>query len=444
MEKIKIFISKSGNRGNIACLLISVFLKNRFPKEVDVSVSEDIELGAVWMEALRNKIVDAHYFIALVDEDFTASNWCNFEVGCFISNKDDGDIKKRLLPIKIEENASIGIFLLNQVQSFDETTIQALCQSIFRDSGERDYNKKAMPHSDIVEMISSFNTQLDRINNDGGNNFPNFHNRVSSYISRESRKGSIGEDEAEICKDYWSYADNVFIMEQLRDIANTLKQSKRHNLRDKGKWKNIWEDMATKQIRSLCNNLLKINARRIDIYDTNHITDFWMEQIMKRVATSIWTTNLPGTNGRKKQGSYLDPQAYAISENEVKIERIFVISEIDPIDCNNLIEVIGEQLSIEINIYVILLDAFNKCNLDSPDPATTLDFMIIDDQYVYKTLLDKNSKYIKELAFIDDDRELSKLKRIKNLIVKEYVNIKNVEEYKSFLKKNKIPVNIIS
>ncbi|MEP0265241.1 TIR domain-containing protein [Dokdonia sp.] len=432
MEKVKVFISKSGRDGGHVATLIKNFLNNHFSEYVNVFTSEEIAIGVNWKKKII-EVKEMDCLITLLDHSFMDSEWCRFEFGCFVGAQlNEEKIESNLYPIKIGDFFESDIIKDYQIKSFDEDFFKSLFKRIYEDFNIKQSDKRYKLWSeDVKQLIDDFNKGI----SDSENSYENidmFHKSINVDIHKAGKKNNLGKEGITIYKEYWGYASDLSITSHLSDIGNALKQSERPNLHDKGNWKNIWKDIAEQQVKSLTNNLTKINGRTINIFDTYHITHFWTKEIMTRVSQTIWTTNLRGTNGRKNKNEFIDVQKKAIKRG-VSISRVFVFSPEDNQDCNDLKKVIKEQLEVGILVYIITQENFNKSIDNAVHETTILDFMIIDNQYAYKTIIDRESYFIKELKFEDYDKELDKLNSTKTQIEKEWIPIKNIDDLSGYL-----------
>ena len=436
MGQARIFISKSGAVGNrVAYILKNTFLNNAFGKKVQAFTSDDIPPGASWVDHLTAEGSGADIFIALVDEFFNASAWCNLEVGCFLGAR-SGIREQILYPIKIDEYAGNGVFPDKQFRQFDKKLLRELVVEIFNLNKTPDH-QRAIPQDEISKALKAFDRRRE-VYDDGtqvlskGNKLAEFHRRVNESIVRLGAIYSISGYNLSKYKEFWSYAANPKITDSLRDIGNAIVQSRRHQ-HESGKWSNIWEKMTLYQIQIAAGNLSKVSSKSINILDTHAITNFWIKIIMPNTGETIWTTNLPGTNGRKPGRAYLKPQEEAI-RNGVTITRVFVFDPTDSDDCTRLRRVIEDQVDAGIDVYVITQSDFAEAIDNSPQHTTsTLDFMIIDERYTYKTILDKKSRFTRELIFEDSPKEFETLDNIRNQIMTDAIAVNSVKEFESIL-----------
>jgi hypothetical protein len=152
-------------------------------------------------------------------------------------------------------------------------------------------------------------------------------------------------------------------------------------------------------------------------FDQQRAHEFYYEVIMPNVTTSMWTTNLAqfgGNFGRRRDPELLRAQGEAVRDG-VQMTRVFVYHKKDE-GLAKLRELMRQQVEQGVMVRVIEEHDFNERAHLAKEKFDTMDFMILDDKYLYLTIMDATGNGIARTKFKYDLEWLGIARQLKTEI----------------------------
>ena len=424
MERVKVFISHSGEMGRDIAMYFENFFSNFENSIFQIEVApRSIGNGLSWFNEITNKLNEAHICLCIVDRNFKESSWCSFEVGYFTSTTKNETNKKLFLielPVK-DHNARLRSYShpLAQIQSrcLEKESIRYLLESSISI-----YNS-----INSTSIENTINKQLD-------NRWSTFENKVNDIIEKY-----VGVN----THSFYDKSINItapradYLKEELMDnIKFKLSECIGEGFNKKGtnSLGKVFISFPLRLLNHLNNFLKEAAGGTISITDQNFFETMWTDEIIDNVRKSIWTTNVRGSNARKldnigSQKKFTDK----IKDNKNTLTRIFIINlERETLEeLNELKEVVKQQYVMDIEVGCILESEIEVYKHELLACIGGIDFMILDDQFVYVTNTSPYKNTILSVKLLDNN-QVSKAIRISrkiNLKVKKFENEKAIEEY---------------
>jgi len=395
---MEIFISYSSDTGTkVASLLRSeiqeIFKDQNYGKRVTCHVAEhDVRVGTDWPKRLRTQLQNSKAGVFILDPASQHSPWMPWELQHFELNE-----SALIYPLLfgIESEDLVGPFALQQAKPLSRASFLNLVADIAdriggiqRDSVDQDANS-------AWERLEE---RLGNISSDRNNRYQELMKVLVPDAHRLIRRSKIDQEDKENIEAVLDTFSNNQLTNVIGSICGSLR-SLSVKRESEVRWDTVLPEYADICIMTAAEELSNIaSGPTIRLRDREAAHKFWTSRVLGYAEKSIWTTNLPGTFGRDDDPRKLRAQEKAINKSpEFWIHRLFIYDNADLSDLARLNSVIQSQIDIDISVGVINASALafstgmstsSALSQDAGSISRTLgslDFMIIDEKFVYTT-----------------------------------------------------------
>jgi len=407
MNSVNIFISHSGEMGDEIARELRDFLINMPDSIFRVTIApRSIGTGYNWFREITRSLDEAHICIAIVDRNFKESSWCSYEIGYFSSTMEKPSVK-RMYPLElpiIDFNSRLRArsHPLAQIQTLD-----------FNKDAIRKFYNASLDIAEVVNPDTNLRNDNNYINTEWDKFERNINKIMNKYLGQNDdiafdKSLAISAERADYLKD--DLIDNIKY--KLSECVGEGFKRLNNNQLSK-----VFISFPLRLLNHLNLTLQEAVGGTISITDQNFFETMWTDEIIDNVQGKIWATNVKGSNARKLEN--LDAQLETVNRLKSKdvssdfFTRIFII---DPnketqSELEELKQVLCEQQKHGITVGCILESNFKEFKEDLIASVGGVDFMVLDDKYVYVT----NTNTIK--------RSILSVKLLKNAQVPKAVRI---------------------
>lgn len=423
-EPLNVFMSYSGRDSAAIARMLRGFLNRVFGTNIGVySFSEKRHSGADWYAELWNELKEADCFIGLVDHDFLRSGWCFFELGIFLAHREIETTLRRspmrlfgLHPDDKEQTEPSTPLKRWEINAINEDTIDETLQFLQQGCFEKGANPDIGGRIDqVAQLVADIGVYLDGRQRDEETNRDAFYSDIRRYWLSSARNHYLTADARLRFNSFLGGFRNPELARQLDETIRYYEEC--FALADGSRgWNGIWAEVAKSIIDGARAQIREASIQRIVLYDNYYIKRFWNKHIMSKVEKSIWTTNLPGTHGRRPNKAFLRTQKAAIKRGAT-VTRVFVFRPGDTADMRELKRVIPQQKKAGVDIWVISEEKFDEALNEAPDRQPYRDFMIIDERFVYITDVDDDTHFISRIRLDAEKRVLTVAQEAQNEVM---------------------------
>lgn len=445
-EVFTIYISHSRKVGEEVAECLSRLFKAFFEQRVEIILSSDkTNFGVSSIQKSRKNLEKCDLLVFIDDEDARKSSLCSFELGYFCSLcqvEADEEVKEekllhRVWPLQpLPLKATAGLTELNNhpiaelgSEEMNRKTLGKLFQSV---------SEQITPQLEWETLRWKFDDDWQKFNYELGNS-------LHHYVALRSSLNHLEYDE-DFRKMVLSDVDKIYALksEMLHQldidlticISNIISRNS-INFREPH-LKSLDDLFITYPFRLLLNILNTVNGAKgdvISVTDRNFFKTIWLDELSRNVRRSMWTTNTNGTNGRIYEKKYIEQQERIITGG-VSITRLFIVQEnITSEEAAELKRVILALSEIGVRTGCILMEEMNdyKQKLIT-DIGGSLDFMLLDDEYVYITHAEDKKDGVQRLELCRNfqaERVRQAIKFIENESTAEFFENKSIAERSS-------------
>jgi len=405
----KVFLSYGGRTGQRLATRLRTAIEailnfdDRTPSVECFVAERDVAAGDRWYLALDALLEECDFGVFILDRGYEHSIWMPYELREFV-HKPDKPIFPLLFDIAVKN--LVGPFSLHQSYDFDDESFRDLIDRIAGGATATQRDRFDERWSSLKRDITD---TLERFEGEGG--APDLAQQLRR-ISDDMRP--TGQNVALAAGYLADVVPNEEAFAALGELAKNIVEAHARS-REGGRWGDIWKHYADRFLADAVVSTGRIaHDGEITLKHPDEAKDFWREQIMGHTEQSLWTTNLPGTFGRKTDPELLQAQRQAIG-NGLKITRLFVYDPEDARDCREVRDAAQRQLEAGVEVWCMREGAFNWYETDLHTEIGDRDFMILDDRYVYVT---QTRRYgVSRVIFRDSARALDAAKRLRDRLM---------------------------
>lgn len=394
-----VFISWSGNRGNLLAALLYNMIRSTLREhsvEAEVKFSPvSHEIGNAWREQLEEELATSKFGILLLDPGALRSFWVAFETGFLAANR------ARLFPLVLSES-------LSPVRG---TPFESLQCAVFSVKGfEQLLNSLSGALGDFLEtnavtlLAQSMHAQAavvwEEIQSNERGSGVQMLKEIKKIVEDYTEFGLVEDDVANQVIDLLSCSrrrvpeQETSLLEELSAIARLFQECGSPANGDFGDMATAW---ALKNlIIDAHQRLREVTHGKLSVRNRAPVREFWLNSVFGRARSTVWTTNVakPGANmGGALDRNLLGAQGRAV-ERGVRITRLFVYDpEMSIEEAELRRSLIRRQIDLSIDVRVITRAEF-RIKAVAENATRRIgsdDFMVIDDQYLYLTFPDENN-----------------------------------------------------
>jgi len=349
----------------------------------------DLTPGQNWFSELAQAISDSDIGLFLLDKAYAGSIWMNYELGA-LQRGDDKPIFPLVFNTETVKDIS-GPFSHTHLRLYNRDSYFELVELVKQhtDIGLHDIDSKQGRSWDLLSAAIADVTRVlksEKLKED-------FFTKELNNLLKEYEPSALETDPMHsVIAGILNISHRDMIIDLFAGLTEAfIKIDAYRNQEDQ--WLAIMPEFAD---RSLLRTVAQITdialSSRIVLETRDDARNFWKQKVLKFAKSSIVTTNLPGTFGRQVSDDVINAQRKAIEDKNLKdltITRLFIYDPNNEEDLDRLNRAIAKQLEINVQVSVIDQSILNFTLGNLKQHIRSLDFMIIDDSYVYITNADE-------------------------------------------------------